>query len=1235
MKKIPFLFFFILILISSNFIFSNDSILNRVVEIGEDVVDFAQETSDTLVEIIRRNSGKIDKNHDKIADYLEGRQGIIDAIILFEDFSFVPNKFNFEGITLLNSYSSIPAIHVKIDSSILSLISTLPGIAVVEENAKVVPLLAYSTSQLGVRPTLWDKGETGDGDYSIAIVDSGIDYSHSAFEGRIIASYDAIAETETLVNDNVGHGTHVAGIAAGYPITGNTYTQTARGQLPNVGGFFADILWANVNTSTTFTVGMDWGAQGADAPGGTAYVALVKDNGAGNFVVANCGVSCIEYDTTGYIEKTFTVTSAGDYYVGFGNGTSFLNPQTPDMLDYEGWAELSFDSELPNQKISDGYEEYSGVAPGANIVAVRALDTNPSTGEDSGDVASINAALSWIKLNKEKYNISVVNLSLGAVNLLGQGIISPSIETNIFQLADNGIISVASAGNEGTGSGIFSPASAEEAITVGAVNRYNEIAGYSSTGKISQGFEKPDVVAPGGSYALPFITQYNHESSYTEGLGLIVAPDSNNIGVNDQIDDLTGQQGTSMSAPHIAGLALLLMEQYAEKNGWSWSSNDVFRVKRAILAGTFEVGNIGSAGGETVGNPDQTPSIDRTNKDLTEGWGAVNANAAFGALDKQMIVNQDLVKTFSLEDPFIPNVYAWTTNLDAGKDYAFQATVPAGADVDLLIFDANSGSNGDLDLLFSSTNGISNDELINLNLGQFTEVMLVARMVNSTNLVDDVTIKLTNPEFIPSVQINYPSDGSYVNSLDVKVEFNSVTNFVEAFVDGSSSGFIASGDTVTAIGEGTHNLTLVEENTFLGTTDTDQSNFTIDLTLPTLSSNLTLLLDQPIEDPIFIDYTVTDTFLLDRIEIRTGEIIGSTIQLLSVAGSGVIELNPRSFPPGVRDVEIRVYDKAGNFQSIITSINIIHKTFIVPLSNISYESEEISPLIVIWDAGTNSSSHYFINIDGELFFNDTTWDGLSITVTIPFLPLGDHVIELQIFDENGADATDAFILSIVDNIDPRITDLQSIKYDATYEQTLVFEIIELNPKSIKIYKDDELVQASDPWDGNIDFATLLIEGIPGEINEFLVEVVDSRDNFANSSVVIEWVDNTDPIIKSPTIEEFTQGNAQSDLEWSWIEKFVAKVTLSLDDEIIASINDNSVNSISISKNELNKLSSGIYEFRIFITDTSDQNFAESVDIKVIKQSDGGFLPSFTFIYVIFAILIFNYFKQIKYRYQFK
>ena len=53
--------------------------------------------------------------------------------------------------------------------------------------------------------------------------------------------------------------------------------------------------------------------------------------------------------------------------------------------------------------------KYSGIAPEANIIAIKTLDK-----EGSGDTSDVIAAIQWVLDNRNRYNIKVLNLSLGS-----------------------------------------------------------------------------------------------------------------------------------------------------------------------------------------------------------------------------------------------------------------------------------------------------------------------------------------------------------------------------------------------------------------------------------------------------------------------------------------------------------------------------------------------------------------------------------------------------------------------------------------------------------------------------------------------------------------------------------------------------------------------------------------------------------------------------------------------------
>ena len=110
----------------------------------------------------------------------------------------------------------------------------------------IQPLLNDSVPLLRV-PPLWDAGLRGEG-VRIAIVDTGIDATHADLRDRIVAHAD---HTGTAERDDVGHGTHVAGIAAG---AGSVY----RGVAPAASLVIAKVLSAEGGSEDAVLAGMSW-----------------------------------------------------------------------------------------------------------------------------------------------------------------------------------------------------------------------------------------------------------------------------------------------------------------------------------------------------------------------------------------------------------------------------------------------------------------------------------------------------------------------------------------------------------------------------------------------------------------------------------------------------------------------------------------------------------------------------------------------------------------------------------------------------------------------------------------------------------------------------------------------------------------------------------------------------------------------------------------------------------------
>jgi serine protease AprX len=142
--------------------------------------------------------------------------------------------------------------------------------------------------------------------------------------------------------------------------------------------------------------------------------------------------------------------------------------------------------------------KWRGVAPGAELVSVKVAGADGST-----DVSVVIAAIQWVVTHRVEYGIRVLNLSFGTDSIQPYAI--DPLNAAVERAWAAGITVVVSAGNRGPGVGtIAKPADDPYVITVGAADlnqtpeRWDdEIAPFSSRGPTPDGFEKPDVVAPG------------------------------------------------------------------------------------------------------------------------------------------------------------------------------------------------------------------------------------------------------------------------------------------------------------------------------------------------------------------------------------------------------------------------------------------------------------------------------------------------------------------------------------------------------------------------------------------------------------------------------------------------------------------------------------------------------------------------------------------------------------------
>ncbi len=332
--------------------------------------------------------------------------------------------------------------------------------------------------------------------------------------------------------------------------------------------------------------------------------------------------------------------------------------------------------------------DYQGVAPGVNFVIVKVFDYEEN--KLTSTIPMIQNAVDWIIENVDKYDIKIVSMSFGAEPEGDLGEIL-ELEDTVERLADEGILVVAAAGNEGNDpSSITAPASAKSVLAVGGVDYDGNMYLKSGAGPSLEGTIKPDVCAPAISVK--------------------------GASASASVDEYSTHSGTSAATPFVSGLSALMLEK-DPKLTWS-------ELKAIISLTSFR----------TI-EP-------RTIKDNQQGWGVIQGYAALDALDESLEFTSNTEIDLTLNMDY--SVFCQPISINSGQ-FFLELNQLDSIEAEMYLFDKIPDEFGNPILLshtISNLEAFDKTQRLGISPTASNEYYLVVKLLNRNGGEGDFSINV-------------------------------------------------------------------------------------------------------------------------------------------------------------------------------------------------------------------------------------------------------------------------------------------------------------------------------------------------------------------------------------------------------------------------------------------------------------------------------------------------------------
>lgn len=341
-------------------------------------------------------------NHDKLPV-------IITFKTLQQSTNLQASKAKIPSFNPKHTYKNIPAMATELTKAEINALTTLPDVVQIEYDEPVQTFSSTANYWYGTQKARSDFGVTGDrdgslnsyskNDVTIAVIDTGIDASHVDLDGGKVIGWRDFVNNRSTPYDDQGHGTHVAGIAAGAGDGNSSYVGVAPGAAlvgvkvldsrgsGSMSNVTAGIDWCISNKSTygIDVINMSLGTSGSSDGSDATSLATNRAADAGIVVAVaagNSGPSTKTIGSPGAAEKALTVGAMADPgEKGFNLANFSSRGTTADGRIKPDIAAPGVNIMAAKANSGNGYVSYSGTSMAtpftAGTVALM-LDANPN-----------------------------------------------------------------------------------------------------------------------------------------------------------------------------------------------------------------------------------------------------------------------------------------------------------------------------------------------------------------------------------------------------------------------------------------------------------------------------------------------------------------------------------------------------------------------------------------------------------------------------------------------------------------------------------------------------------------------------------------------------------------------------------------------------------------------------------------------------------------------------------------